>query len=208
MAPQNKWAAEPLILSKQERKTDVMPESPIPYIVVPLALALFYFLMVVQPKWEKAAREKEDRIMMLGRELVAFVQMANTSLYEESKDKGYSYAQVVYITDPDVPNLEQELSQIAARLSKYEVQDETDETDRLIGSVMKTQMPYFNPLKLPPRVAGDRTAFTVSLCVHWSKLKARKLTQPLLRIRVLDTEDDGVRMLPEPGSSALPEASS
>jgi hypothetical protein len=112
---------------------------------------------------------------------------------------------VVYVTDPDVPNLEQELAKIAARLSEYRVQDEADETDRRIGSVMSTQVPYSTPLRLPPRVAGERTAFTVSLRVHWGRLAARKLTQPLVRIRVLDTEpDDGVRMVPEPGSNYKP----
>ena len=127
-----------------------MPDSVIPYLVVPAALAVFYYLIVLQPKWEKAAREKDDRILTGGREFVAYVQMANTKLYEATRGGEHSYAQVVYITDPDVPDLEEELARVAARLSEYRVQDPKDETDRLIGSVMESQVPYFRPLRLPP----------------------------------------------------------
>lgn len=173
--------------------------------VVALIVAGFlYMTFVWAPQQRKSNRKWLLDLMTRGEDYTAYVMTANPALYQRSGgEENYSYAQVIYCTDRDVPDLEAELAQMAERLRAFKVESRDDFDERAIESVLKTEVPLMRSLRLPPRIAGSRTAYTYSLLVHWDNFTAGKLTGPLLKIKVLPGESEcHILCLAEPRSPA------
>jgi hypothetical protein len=164
-----------------------------------LVLGYLYFTYVLTPIQAKKEAEKRARIERDGRPVYCWIVVANPDLFQEKDTDEHSYAQVVY-TLAKIPNPEERLKPIAERLNTFEANEGAPKEERIIGSVMKTHMPYFDPLRLPERVAGDLEAYTVSVRVPWRKLPERRLTRPYIWCKILDGEDDNVRMISYPDS--------
>lgn len=171
-------------------------------VVVIGVLGFLYLALVWAPKQRKFNRQWLLRAMTHGEDHVAYVMHANESLYKQNGgEENYSYAQVVYCTDRGVPDLETELAGIAERLRRFKLENPEDFDERCIDSVMKSEVPLMRSLKLPPRIAGPRAAYTYSLLVHWDNFVEGKLTGRLLKIKVLPDESEcHILCLPEPGS--------
>ena len=164
-------------------------------IVIAILVILFFILAARHAKneAEKVARIEED-----GEPVYCYVVFANDDLYKKKQTDDYSYAQVVY-TFSRVTDLEVCLSEIAANLRDYKPPKIPTEEERLIGSVLSTHMPYFDPLRLPKKVAGNIEAYTVSVRVYWKKLPKGKLTRKYIWCKVLDGgQNDNVRMIDYP----------
>lgn len=165
------------------------------------AIGVFVLLVVIGLLAGRVTRRWEARMQRYGEEVTAYVMMANSKLFERNSGDGSSYAQVVFVTDPDVPDLEGELQAIAERLKAFQVEDDSDATERKIATMLRTEIPDDELLRLPRRVAGNYAAYTVSLEVHWSKLRKRRLTQGFLQVLIRpDVPKDGCLLLPERGS--------
>lgn len=166
-----------------------------------LVAFVIYFRTFIAPKIDRANNQRLFKLMTRGVERVAYVVYANPVLYKKGSSGDHSYAQVVYSTDPDDPQLRTDLVAIADRLRKFQREDMADETERLLESVLSTQTPLLQSLRLPPRVAGGRTAFTASITVLWDHFVQGKLDSPYLRVRAMADElDEIVLLVPEPGS--------
>lgn len=166
-----------------------------------LVAFVVYFRLFIAPKINRANNQRLLKLMTRGVERVAYVVYANPVLYEKGPSGDHSYAQVVYTTDPDDPQLRTDLVAIADRFRKFQREDMTDETERLLESVLSTQTPLLQSLRLPPRVAGGRTAFTASITVLWDHFVQGKLASQYVQVRAMADElDEIVLLVPEPGS--------
>jgi hypothetical protein len=167
-----------------------------------LALAFLYGALVWAPKQRRFNRRWLLKLMTQGEDHLAFVVFANKALYERNTgEESYSYAQVVYCTDRDVPNLRDELVGIGERLKAFKLENPDDIEERFIDSVMKTEVPLMRSVKLPPRITGRLTAYTYSVLVHWDSFVKNKLTDPFLQVKVMPGEKEcHIFLAPEPGS--------
>lgn len=167
-----------------------------------LVLAFLYGALVWAPKQRKSNRQWLLKLMTRGEDHLAYVVYANKSLYQRNTgDESYSYAQVVYCTDREVTNLRDELVGIGERLKAFKLENPDDIEERLIDSVLKTEVPLMRSVKLPPRIAGRLTAYTYSVLVHWDSFVENKLTDPFLQLKVMPGEREcHIYLVPEPGS--------
>jgi hypothetical protein len=179
---------------------------PLAYVGIGIAgvvvLAFLYGALVWAPKQRRINRRWLLKLMTQGEDHLAYVVFANKALYERNTgEESYSYAQVVYCTDPGVPNLRDELVGIGERLKAFELENPDDVEERLIASVLKTEVPLMRSVKLPPRIAGRLTAYTYSVLVHWDSFVENRLADPFWRIKVLPGEKEcHIYLVPEPGS--------
>jgi hypothetical protein len=180
--------------------------NPLVYIGIGVAALLvvgfLYMALVWAPKERKFNRRWLLKLMTQGEDHLAYVVFANKALYQRNTgDENYSYAQVVYCTDRDVPNLRNELAGIGERLKAFKLENPDDIEERFIDSVLKTEVPLMRSVKLPPRIAGGLTAYTYSVLVHWDSFVKNKLTDPYFQIKVMPGENEcHIYLVPEPGS--------
>jgi hypothetical protein len=141
---------------------------------------------------------KQARIAREGETVLAWIVMANKALYEKNLSSNCSYAQVVFTLEEGLPDLEGTLKAIAKKLPAFEPSEHHGEDERIIGSVMKTGIPYPYALRIPNRVTGGVEAYTISVKVYWNKLPHRRLTLPYLYCKVLLGKEGGALMAESP----------
>jgi hypothetical protein len=145
------------------------------------------------------AKEKLERE---GRPVLCWVVMANDALYTPHQSSGHSYAQVVFTFTERLPDREAKLQELANQLREFEPAEEATGDERIIGSVMKSHIPYTSrPLRIPGRVAGGLEAYTASVDVYWSRLPGRRLSLPYIYCRVALGEDGSAEMIEYPPQS-------
>jgi hypothetical protein len=125
-----------------------------------------------------------------GRPVKAWVVFANEALYGENFASAAWPAQVVFTTDPGVKKPSELLTRLAAELREFEAEDGADEEEQIIASVVRSQIGYYTPLRVPDRLTGGAVVYTVSVSVPCDLLPSRKLTEPYVHCRVLVDPDD------------------
>jgi hypothetical protein len=161
-----------------------------------LGVFLLLVLLVIAGNRRYAARQA--RIEREGEAVLGWIVMANPALYQKRITSDCSYAVVVFTFEKDLPDLKGTLATIAQSLPTFEPGKDPPEDERIIGSVMKTQIPYTYTLRIPDRVTGGVEAYMVSVKVYWNKLPQRRLTLPYLYCKVLLGKDGGARMAEYP----------
>jgi hypothetical protein len=158
-------------------------------------LILFVVIGIRQAAIDRRVREQ-------GRDVLAWVVMANDQLYVPSDSTGHSYAQVVFALQDDSPRLREQLQEIAESLPSFQVEDKESKDERIIASVLRSHVPYPDPLRIPDRVTGGLEAYTVSLQVHWNLLPERHLSLPYVYCRVIVGEKGGAVHVANPPAIA------
>jgi len=125
-----------------------------------------------------------------GRLVKAWVVFANEALYGENLVSAAWPAQVVFTTDPGVKKPSELLTGLAAELREFEADGDADEEEEIIASVVRTEIGYYTPLRVPDRLTGGAEAYTVAVNVPCDLLPGRKLTKPYVYCRVLVDPDD------------------
>src|SRR5262245_21432094 len=111
-------------------------------VVALIVVGFLYMALVWAPKLRKSSRRWLLKLTTQGEDRLAYVVFANKTLYERNTgEESYSYAQVVYCTDRDVPDLRDELVGIGERLKAFKLENPDDLEERLIASVLKTEVP-------------------------------------------------------------------
>ena len=164
------------------------------YICVSLTIALVVF--IAWATWSQLAKEKTIRAE--GEAVLCWIVMANDKLYQRNDSNGSSYAVVVFTFDKRLDS--DRLQQIAMELPQFEQVDMDSRDERIIASVMRTQIPYFRPLRLPDRITGRSEVYTASLHVYWKLLPQRRLTLPYIWALVLVGDAGGALMIEYPES--------
>jgi hypothetical protein len=176
-------------------------------VIVGVALVPVYFFMLVPAMKKRAAEEAEKaaRIELRGKPVRAWIVFAHDDLYKPSDSDEHRYAQVIYTFD-QLASPDKTLAEIAGKLVPFRASEGASQDEKTISRVMESHFPYFDPLRLPASVAGKLAVYTVSLRVPWKKLPEGKLTRPYIWCKVLDGEDDNVRMTayPEGGPVGRP----
>jgi hypothetical protein len=141
------------------------------------------------------------KIMRDGKPALCWVVMANDSLYKPMKEGAlikFSFAQLVFTLDPTVQDTHSTLAEWSERLRAFQPSDNPPEDERIIGSVMRTHVPYNRPLRLPDRLTGGAEGYTVTVEVYWDKLPEGILTLPYIYCQVLVGPGGGARMIEYP----------
>lgn len=160
--------------------------------VVGIGVAAFVLFIAIS-WWMQArinAKVEREGLLAVGR-----VVFAEPGLYKKSVFNTIEYAQVVFTMEPEVSDLEGTLSRWAERLLTYRPPPSPTEAERMVGSVLATQIPYFGPIQLPDEVTGGLRGYTVTLRVYRRRLPEGKLNQPIIQFKVLfgnNPEGDGV----------------
>ena len=127
---------------------------------------------------------RNARVRREGKRVLAYIMMANDTLYEpqaKNSMRDHSFAQVLFELDAILS--EEKLARLAGygeALKTFDPGPNPDEDSRIIGSVMRTQVPYSRPLRLPASLTDGVEAYTASLDVYWSMLPEGKLTLPYI----------------------------
>jgi hypothetical protein len=140
----------------------------------------------------------EAKILSEGQTVLGWIVMANNALYKASDSSGHSYAVAVFTTDPNLPDMKTQLATWASALYSYEPPENPSKNDRIIGSVMSTQIPYDRALRLPDEITDGAEGYLIGVCVPWRKLPERKLTLPYVYLKVLLGDDGGCVMIEYP----------
>jgi hypothetical protein len=142
----------------------------------------FVVLLVVASR-RQAALEK--RINEEGIDVQAWFVMANNVLYDPDRTERYSYAVVIFTPNQRMHDLEATMEDWLSRIPDYEQPENPTEDERIFGSVMRTQVPYFQPLRLPDDITDGAEGYFISIRVYRDKLPERCITEPYVYIRVL-----------------------
>jgi hypothetical protein len=141
--------------------------------------------------WESYREARVRALLEVKGQLVkARVVFANEALYGENFGSFAWPAQVVFTMDSRAKKPSEFLTGVAAKLQEFEADDDADEEEEIIASVVRTQIGYFTPLRVPDRLTGGVEAYTVSVIVPCDLLPGRKLTKPYVYCRVLVDPDD------------------
>jgi hypothetical protein len=170
---------------------------------VGLLLVPLYFLIIVPQMKKVAAAEaaKVARIELRGKPVRAWIVQAHDDLYKDGASDDSRNAQVIYTWD-ELPNWDQSMAAIADKLPSFRAGPNATEDEKRISTVMETQFPWYDPIRLPASVAGKLTVYTVSVSVKFKKLPEGKLTRPYIWCKVLEGESDNVRMIDYPAGEA------
>jgi hypothetical protein len=158
-------------------------------------------LLVFESKRQLAAKAAlEQRIEREGLSVLGWIVMANTSLYRASNSKSHSYAVIVFTPRGDLPDLKKTLNEWAKKLHGYKLpmNAPNSKDERIIESIMRTQLPNPRALRLPDAITGGTEGYTISVRVPWRKLPGRKLTLPYLYCKVLFGDDGEALMIDYP----------
>jgi hypothetical protein len=161
-------------------------------------IALLVALFIYNDRSSKAAVAK---IMAGGKPTKGWIVFANDVLYRPSEakvDRGFEKGLIVFTLDPQVTDLPATLESWAEQLRQFEAPEGAEGDERIIGSVMRTQVGYSRPLRLPERITGGREGYLSSLDIYRDKLPGGVLTQPYVECQALPGDGGGVEMLDYP----------
>jgi hypothetical protein len=129
--------------------------------------------------------------------------MAIDQLYKGLKPGQSESCHVVFTTTPGVPDLDDRLKAMAESLHAFDPGENPSKDERITSQVMKTQIGYSYPLRLPPRVAGELEAYNISVRIPYELLPEGKLSRPYIFCKVLlEGEHCGARMVEYPAGEA------
>jgi hypothetical protein len=155
-------------------------------ILVVSAIVGFYLLVIWSQHHEAQIRAMLER---KGQLVKAWIVFANEQLYRVNNPKSMLPAQVVFTPDRDVKNLNDFLSDLADVLRSFKTDDPADDDERIIGQIVRTQIGYYRPLRVPDRLTGGIEAYTVSISVPCELLRTGQLEKPYVFCRVLVDAD-------------------
>jgi hypothetical protein len=143
----------------------------------------------------RAQARIDAKIESEGEAVLGYIAIADPGLYEKSNSNSHAYAIVVFTTEAAIPNREETLREWAEKLLNYKPPQVPSESERIIGSVLKTLIPFFHPIRLPAEITGAWQGYTISLKVPWRRFPGRKVSGPFIHFKVLlgnEPRRDGV----------------
>jgi hypothetical protein len=149
-------------------------------VVVVGALGLLFYVKVVLPYDRQEKHLKEH-----GQDVVAWVLLANPSVYQSMSPPTFEFASVVFTLDND-PSDEHLafLEGVAGRLQGFKASRANSDEQRL-EEAMETQRTVGDVLRVPDRVTGGRAVYFSTPGVTRSMLPEDKLTRPYIQLRVV-----------------------
>ena len=166
-----------------------------------LVFVVILVVVISFVRFNMSERKKEERLEDEGRVVKAWIVFANDSLYKRNAKENFWPAQLVFTFKKNVENLDEVLEEIAEGIREFESEDDEDEAERIIGNIVRTEIGYYWPLRIPKRITGKLVAYTVAIDVQCKYLPNRKLTLPYVYVNAFVDEEnnDGLaRMVPYP----------
>jgi hypothetical protein len=171
-------------------------------VTVCLGLLYAYFAYVVAPATRRKELEQTEHILAEGQLVKCWIVMARNELYEGLQPGQSQGAHVVFTTTPKVQNLDERLKQIAESLHSFDPGENPNDDERITSQVMKSEIGYYTPLRLPDRAAKGLEAYNVSVTIPHELLPEGRLTKPYIYCKVLVSGDyAGARMVEYPPES-------
>jgi hypothetical protein len=173
--------------------------SEVVFIIGVLAL---YLNFVVAPATKRKEAERTKHILAEGQLVKCWIVMARNELYEGLQPGQSQSAHVVFTTTPKIQNLDERLKQVAESLKSFDPGENPNDDERITSQVMKSEIGYYTPLRLPDRVAKGLEAYNVSVTIPYESLPEGRLTRPYIYCKVLVKGDHaGARMVEYPAGT-------
>lgn len=151
-------------------------------LVVVGVLYLLFHVFVVLPHEREMKHLKEK-----GQDVVAWVLLANPSVYKDMSPPTFEFAFVVFTLDNDPSDEHLDFLQaVAEQLEDFESENSNTDEWRL-GQALKTQKTVGDVLPVPKRLTGGREVYFSTPGVTRSMLPENKLTRPYIHLRVIPT---------------------
>ena len=169
---------------------------------IPVCFGLFFLVAGVAGIWLlRSLATIKARAVKLEREgeiVKAWVVFANENLYQRNRSST-SWKALFVCTFEDLPDLEDRLEEWAEGIRKFEVEDESIHEEDAIAAVLRTQIGYPHPIRVPDRITNGHEAYFISFSVLCRWLPKGKLTKPYVYCKFYkgeDRDDGDARMVP------------
>jgi hypothetical protein len=159
-----------------------------------VAIGLFYIHITAIETARALKLEREGKIVK------AWVVFANDNLYRKNPPTHWWNALFV-CTFEQLPDLDQTLEEWAEAIRRFKVKDPNSHEEDAIAAVLRTQIGYPHPIRIPKRITGQVKGYFISFPVLCNLLPERKLTRPYVYCKFYKGQqrDDGeCRMVPYP----------
>jgi hypothetical protein len=146
------------------------------------------------------AAAREVKLEREGTIVKAWVVFANDNLYKKNP-RGAWWNALFVCTLQKIPNLDETLEKWAKGIREFEAEDESIHEESAIAAVLRTEIGYPDPIRIPERIAGKHEGYVISFAVHCSLLPQGRLTKPYVYCKFYKGEqrDDGhARMVAYP----------
>ena len=167
-----------------------------------VVLGYLFLVFVLGPTGNRKQAEKRKRILEQGQLVKCWIVMADDQLWRGLSPGDMHSCHVVFTTTPNVSDLEARLEELSDRLRAFDPGEDPTEAEIITANVMKTELGYFIPLRLPERVSGDLEAYNVSVMLGYEMLPGGKLSGSTISCKVLLDGDDAGAALAETPSNA------
>ena len=164
-----------------------------------LVLLVAYLFLATRRNNRRWA-EFEELMEREGQRVQGWIVFANDALYKPSKSDEWYFAQIVFSLEEDFPK--ETLAEWAKAARNYKAPAIPAENERILGSVVKTHMPYTEILPLPHKITDGDMGYTVSVKVFREKLTDRVLSRPYLYCKVLPGAIGEALMIPYPNKKS------
>jgi hypothetical protein len=146
------------------------------------------------------AAAREVKLEREGTLIKAWVVFANDNLYKKNDPNNWWNALFV-CTLEDIPNLDETLEEWAEAIRHFKPADTTIHEESAIAAVLRTEIGYPDPVRIPRRITGHRKGYFISFAVHCGLLPQRRLTKPYVFCKFYkgkDRDDGHARMVAYP----------
>lgn len=143
---------------------------------------------------------REVKLEREGRVVKAWVVFANENLYKKNP-KGNWWNALFVCTLENIPDLDETLERWAEGIRKFKPEDETVHEEQAIAAVLRTEIGYPDPIRIPRRIAGKHAGYFISFAVHCDLLPGRRLTRPYVYCtfyKGADRDDGHAKMVAYP----------
>lgn len=161
-------------------------------VIVLVILAVSGWLAYLSRNLSRDYAIVQKRLDRDGTIVLGWIVFANDNLYKRNAAGNCWDGQVVFTTEP-LPHPEQELERLAGEIRHFVSHNDDDDDERIIGQIVKVEIGYHHPLRIPKRVAGRLKAYTATVSMETDYFPESRITLPYVYCKVILDEDTNRR---------------
>jgi hypothetical protein len=119
---------------------------------------------------------REMKLVREGRVVKAWIVFANENLYRTNPPSMWWNALAV-CTLEELPDLDDKLKEWAEGIRDFRPRDLAIHEEYAIDAVLRTQIAYPDPIRIPRRIAGEHEAYFIGLAIDCALLPGHRLIQ-------------------------------